>query len=191
MQELLEKLEQWLRLNKPEYLSRLQCGLTLKEIEDLATPLSLRLPEEIVQLYQWRNGSEASGDNFFLIYRFLPLREAIEDTLHLRKDAEAYPLFESNDRKMGFPNYYDWQYHWFSIFYEVKDRIAMVIGDNPSAYAPIIITCGENSWTELWFKSLKGFISAILECYETELYLLEDFCLDDAEEIWAKYRDLV
>jgi cell wall assembly regulator SMI1 len=190
MQELLGKLEQWLRLNRLDYLSRLQHGLNLEEIEDLTNPLSLQLPDEVIQLYQWRNGSELSGDNLFLIYRFLPLKEAVEDILKRRQDTECYPLHLSKGN-VGFPNYYDWQHSWFSIFYEVKTRIAIVIGDNPSTYRPIIAFSGEDTWTELWFKSLKGFISAILECYETELYLLEDFCLDDAEEIWAKYRDLV
>jgi hypothetical protein len=41
------------------------------------------------------------------------------------------------------------------------------------------------------FKSLRGFILTVLECYETGLYLLEDFWFDDPEEIWAKYRDLI
>jgi len=45
--------------------------------------------------------------------------------------------------------------------------------------------------TKLWFNSLKGFISADIKCYETALYPSEGFRFEDAEEIWAKYRDLV
>jgi cell wall assembly regulator SMI1 len=195
MENLLERLELWLRSNRPDYLSRLQHGLALEEISEITAPLGFQLPDEVIKLYQWHNGSQLSGDNFFLVYRFLPLKEAVEDTLLLRSAASEYPLGGAGESyNTGFPNHYDWQDNWFTIFYEVKNRIVTVASNNFTTHASIIINGGEDSWTELWFKSLKGFISAILECYETDLYLLEDsedFCLASDEEIWAKYRDLV
>ena len=199
MENLLERLEQWLRLNRPDYFSRLQPGLTLEEITEISAPLGFKLPDEVIKLYQWHNGTLGFYDEFFIIYRFATLKDAVERTLEMRESTAEYPLgvpdesdeFYSTGWNIGFPNHYDWQDNWFSIFFEVKDTIASMISSSSLTHAPIVKIAGEDLWTTLWFNSLKGFISAVLECYETDLYLLESFCLEDAEEIWAKYRDLV
>jgi hypothetical protein len=185
MQNLLERLEQWLTRNRSDYASKLLPGLSLEEIAEITSQLPFQLPNEVVQLYQWRNGTPEFYDEFFLFFRFLPLQEAVEDTLMMRKCPEAQGSYKSQFQDSGLP---DWQYYWFSVFYETKERIVTVGSNHPSNSSPTIHFYVGGRKT--WFKSLKGFISTILECYETELYLLEDFWIDDAGEICAKYRDL-
>jgi cell wall assembly regulator SMI1 len=191
MQELLERLEIWLQQNKSDYLSQLQDGLSIEEIAETTSPLGFKLSNEVIQLYKWHNGSSDTNDEFFLFYRFLPLKDAVEDTLKRRKDAEEYPLHESTGQTLTYPNHYDWQHHWLSIFYQFKVRIVALGYNHASEYSPIIYYEGEDSWTNLWFMSLKGFISALLECCETDIYLLEDFSPSDTEDVCAKYRDLI
>jgi cell wall assembly regulator SMI1 len=195
MQELLERLELWLQQNKPDFSSQLQPGLSLDEIIEITTPLQFQLPNEVIELYRWHNGNLDLGDDLFLFYRFLPLQEAVEDTLRLREGRGGQGLYEGidqdiEDRDLDLPDHSDWQYYWFSIFYQFKVRIFTVGSKHLLKRASIIYFEGEDSSLTLWFKSLKGFISSVLECYESGLYLLEDFSPSDTEEICAKYRDL-
>lgn len=189
MQDLLERLENWLKKHRPDYASRLQPGLSSEEIAEIAAPLPFQLADEVIDLYHWHNGTlnlhGGFDDEFFQFYRFLPLQEAVEDTLMMRKYPVEQGFYKNGTQDSGIP---DWQYYWFSIFYEVKERIITVGCERSQSSSSII-----HFWVggrKTWFYSLKGFISAVLECYESELYLLEDFCLDDAEEIWSKYREL-
>ena len=54
----LDKVYDWLLEHKPDVALSLQPGLTRQEIDELTKDLPCRLPEEIYQLYQWRNGCE-------------------------------------------------------------------------------------------------------------------------------------
>jgi hypothetical protein len=186
MENLLERLEQWLRSNRQDYLSRLQPGLALEEITEISAPLGFQLPDEVIKLYQWHNGTLGFYDEFFLFFRFLPLSEAVKDTLMMKRYPEEQGLYNAGVQDSNLP---DWQYYWVSLFYETKERIITVGSDHLTYSSPII-----HFWVggrARRFESLKGFISMVIDCYETELYLLEDFWFDDPEEIWAKYRDLV
>ncbi|MFM7600552.1 MAG: hypothetical protein ACKO7R_05025 [Pseudanabaena sp.] len=190
MQDLLERLEMWLTNNRPNYADQLLPGLSLEEILEITNPLPFQQSDQVIELYRWHNGTPDIYEYFFSFYRFLPLQEAVEDTMQNRAYFQEQGAYQHIDRDLYLPGNYDWQYYWFSIFYEVKERVVTLGSDTSSISAPIMNYFGENARTTLWFKSLKGFISAILECYETDLYRLEEFGIDDAEEVWAKYHDL-
>jgi cell wall assembly regulator SMI1 len=42
MQDLLQRLEQWLQEHRPDYASHLQPGLSLEEIAEITEPLPFR-----------------------------------------------------------------------------------------------------------------------------------------------------
>ena len=57
MQDLLERLENWLKKHRPDYASRLQPGLSSEEIAEIAAPLPFQLADEVIDLYHWHNGT--------------------------------------------------------------------------------------------------------------------------------------
>ena len=56
--EALESFYNLLCLEHPEIASCLQPGLTREEIDDKVKNLQFSLPEEVYDLYQWRNGMQ-------------------------------------------------------------------------------------------------------------------------------------
>lgn len=52
LEQILIQLEQ----KDPEIAASLQPGLTREEIDEIAMNLPFKLPEEVYELYQWRNG---------------------------------------------------------------------------------------------------------------------------------------
>ena len=83
--DALEIILNWLQQNKPSYASSLQPGLVYEEIEQKVKNLPFRLPREVYELYQWRNGVCISkGEKiaqFFhgYTYTFLSLENAIDE----------------------------------------------------------------------------------------------------------------
>jgi hypothetical protein len=64
-----------------------QPGLSRAEITDLARTLPFKLPEEVYQLYTWRNGTKADIDlSLFGDHIFIPLEQAIQES----RDIEQY-----------------------------------------------------------------------------------------------------
>jgi len=66
-------------------------GLTRNQIAELTKGLRFKFPEELVQLYLWRNGSPADSQSaaLFRDQRFLPLAEAVD---HYRQMLTYYPF---------------------------------------------------------------------------------------------------
>ncbi len=75
--ETLNKIEYHLQENYPEIAARLRSGLSYSEIEAKVSFLPFKLPQELYELYQWKNGIlETNGiEGFYKHYRFLSLEE--------------------------------------------------------------------------------------------------------------------
>lgn len=56
--EALESFYNLLCLEYPEIAASLQPGLTRSEIDEKVKNLQFSLPEEVYELYQWRNGMQ-------------------------------------------------------------------------------------------------------------------------------------
>src|SRR5207249_1110216 len=79
MRESLERIRVWLELKAPHLASSLQAGLSLADMHQImgTKAAQYRIPEEVVELYAWRNGQ--SGDvPFFDVLRFQPFEDAVE-----------------------------------------------------------------------------------------------------------------
>ncbi|MEH1934323.1 MAG: hypothetical protein V7L14_11495 [Nostoc sp.] len=94
--DALDRILNWLQQKKPFYASSLQPGLVYEEIEEKVKSLPFRLPREVYELYQWRNGMCCIGKGekiaqFFHGYTFLSLENAIDQynqLMELWDDAE-------------------------------------------------------------------------------------------------------
>jgi hypothetical protein len=105
---------------------RFQSGLSREEIEEKSRELPFPLPEEIYELYQWRNGNPsgnllipgklAACQNYF--WFMLPLESAISTYLLHR---------EVNNLRRGDNGDIVWNRHWFPIFQSLHEKLFHVV----------------------------------------------------------------
>jgi cell wall assembly regulator SMI1 len=105
---------------------RFQPGLSREEIEKKAGELPFPLPEEIYELYQWRNGNP-SGNLFIpgklagclnYFWFMLSLEEAV-NTYFLHRDADS--LRKKEDEGVV------WDQHWFPVFKSLHEGLFHVV----------------------------------------------------------------
>jgi cell wall assembly regulator SMI1 len=82
MQELLNRLESWLRQNAPSCFRCLLPGVTKQDLKAFEDALTFALPDALQLLYLWRNGQSQGSRPLFgdahTRYTFLTLREVQE-----------------------------------------------------------------------------------------------------------------
>lgn len=77
--ELIAKLDQWLRTHRPDYYANLHPGVTEADLAALETQFSLQLPSTFHQLYRWRNGQDlASFESLQLNRMWMSLADIAE-----------------------------------------------------------------------------------------------------------------
>ena len=105
--DALRKLSKQFELKELHTMERMQPGLSRAEIVELTKPLPFALPEEAVELFEWRNGfrgfataKEVVPACFFEIYLPMTLQRAIDTyVMSVESIPESYnsswfPLFE-------------------------------------------------------------------------------------------------
>ena len=74
---LLDRLERWLAVNRPDYLARLQPGVTDAQLDAFEAEFTLKLPLAFRELYRWRNGQEGGCyESIHYNRMFTPLEES-------------------------------------------------------------------------------------------------------------------
>lgn len=58
----LERILEWLEKYRPYDVSFLQPGLSKAEIEVITKDLPFKLPQEVCELYQWKNGTTKGNE---------------------------------------------------------------------------------------------------------------------------------
>lgn len=193
--QVLERIFCWFQANKPNITESLQPGLTREQIDAQVQALPFRLPEEVYQLYQWRNGSLITAPvEFMPQYRLLSLEDAIAErkfSYDIYLEVRGDEVRDSDDNGC-----------WLPLFAE-DGNYYVVKGDaNPQANAPILhrseIACDREDLA-LIFNNLTDMMQAIAECFETGVYYFDNFGsnrtwhdLDDPREaqIWLKYQSI-
>jgi cell wall assembly regulator SMI1 len=61
MNDLIQRLDKWLRANRPEYYDYLLPGLSDEEIMILEKALKVELPEDFKLFYKWKNGQKGQS----------------------------------------------------------------------------------------------------------------------------------
>ena len=59
----LNRIETWINRHFPDETQYFQKGLSKEEIDDIAQIFPYSLPQEVYELYQWKNGT-ARGDKW-------------------------------------------------------------------------------------------------------------------------------
>lgn len=100
MTDLIERLDTWLRENRPDYYAKLNPGISDEELNTLEAKLGVALPEEFNSLHRWRDGQ--SSRNFKSFYYNYTLMDAddIAETVKVNNE-----LLEAGDFKL--PDWWD------------------------------------------------------------------------------------
>lgn len=98
----LLKIENWLKQNSPEVYALLQPGLNSIAIGNKFNNFCRKLPREVTELYQWRNG--CSQYRFFG-FEFPPLEESLDtyEVYALEEEClgvEFFPIFQINKKTL-------------------------------------------------------------------------------------------
>jgi hypothetical protein len=150
-------------------------GLTRQQIDNLIKDLPFKLSEELYDLYRWRNGEIDGGyrniesvrflfpDNIFdgSCIPFWRLEQSIANYYDLR---DTYRSIDDVDI-----TYRGWGEKWFPIASMENKRILYIVGDLELSPVYLVDNCSLYSPIRV-YKSLSSIISAIAECWESELY---------------------
>jgi SMI1 / KNR4 family (SUKH-1) len=187
----LDRMLNWLRQYKLSDISLLQPGLSNVEIDKLIENVPLQLPQDIRELYQWKNGTKIVGDhaNFSCIFEtwaFYPLDIVIDAYKHTLK------LYENTYTPMfGFDSV-----DALNIFFSVEPtNMGYIIFNDKVPEASVIIfqyCTGGDCYPIIKYASLTDMMLTIAEYYENAYYISNNgaLTLDDKQAlgIWRKYN---
>lgn len=176
----LERILKWLKKNQND--TELQSGLLIREIDEKVAELPLKLPKEVYELYQWRNGT-ANDVEFFPGYWFLSLELAVDiycRNMNIEKKLQE-PYENNNDLEL-LTHIETWNQYWFPIF-ELSGQFYFVnCSDISKDTGTVWNFFPEFGYPELSYETLTAMMFTIAECYETGAYYLDDEdCLEKDE----------
>lgn len=184
--EALNRILNWLQQNHPSDVELLEPGLSKAEMEEIIEDLPLQLPQDIQELYQWKNGSKIIGEyeNFccaFESWSFYSLEIVINAFFHNR---EFMPILERDN------------YSRLNIFFspELTDTGYATVDETKQQTSPIIFMhCKAGANTPIIkYASLTKMMQTVAECYEQAYYVNVDGYLiaDEVKrlEFWRKHN---
>jgi cell wall assembly regulator SMI1 len=107
MKELLRKLDDLIKKTRPDYYGKLNTPLSESEINGLETKFNLSLPQDLKELYLWKNGqNSACYESFINNSEFMELEDSLETAVELTSMIGSD--FETNNW---------WNENWLPIFH--------------------------------------------------------------------------
>ena len=191
---------QWLEKNRPGYAASFLPGLSDEELREKLANVELELPQEIYELYRWRNGTQNGEDPKSVIFpcmQYMPLDEAIEyyddfieNTIDIFDEQDFQDIFELLDAKQV--NQYGNKKYLFPFYRCNCDFLAVLLSGEQQRHSPIIDISGELD-LKMIFRSLTSMMQTLTEYFKTGVYYLgEDNFLDWDEEkmepVFQKYN---
>lgn len=157
----LERIFNWLKQNAPSYAEGFLPGLSYEEIEEKVSNLPFKLPEEVYNLYRWRNGTNSPA-MIFVYHYFWHLDMALE----ISSDCVNDPLSQEFRQERGNPLYL------FPIF-EYEGEYFAILGQTEQVEtAPVYHIDADAGEVSLAFNNLTAMMQTIAESYETGGYQL-------------------
>jgi cell wall assembly regulator SMI1 len=153
-------------------------GLSQQEIDSLTKDLPFQLPDEILELYQWRNGvseiyHRLSNLDFDLFFFPEQLQSGVPiEFLSLQQSLELHKIQCQESQLISDPSFdfEYWNIHWLPIgAFEYKKIFYVDCQKSPS---PICQWSDSSTGLERVYNNLTSFISVIKECCETEIYTI-------------------
>lgn len=184
--ETLEKIMNWLKEHQPEYAASFLPGLKSNEIQSVEEKLGFKLPEEIYELYQWRNGTEEDAKALcFPTMQVLPLTAALNysqgwKNIILEEEfiTEESVWYERNPLFIFLQNNCD--YCAIPLINRRKEKLPVVI-------------LGEGELPDIFYSSLHDMMLTLAEYYyggayylNKDGYICEDEC--KAAQVLRKYN---
>jgi HEAT repeat protein len=185
--EALNRIFNWLQQYNPNAASALEPGLTYDEIQEMVKYLPFKLPEEVYELYQWRNGSNLDGLTFiFDAMELLPLEKTVNFYKRTTQtETYFFPLFFSEGDLKYCEIVLKEKFNQYPTIFSDFNQYSMVFSD---AKEPGLVKAG--------YTSLASMMLTITECYENGAYdlvyddELNDFIVNNVQkkEIFCKYN---
>jgi hypothetical protein len=182
----LERIMNWLKEHQPEYAASFLPRLKSDEIQAVEKELGFKLPAEIYELYQWRNGTEEDAKALcFPTMHFLPLTAAFtynpgwdEELLEEEVLVEESASYKRNPL--------------FIFIQDNCDYCAIPLLDSQKEKLPVFLF-GEAEIPDIFYTSLTDMMLTLAECYETGVYYLNEdgyICEDEckAASVLRKYN---
>ncbi|QUY41458.1 SMI1/KNR4 family protein [Acaryochloris marina] len=171
----LEKILDVWKQDRADFIELLQPGLNIQDIQQYVSNLPFQLPQEVYQLYHWRNGVQILefhdiSLDFIPGFWFLPLAETLKTYKHLKE-------FKKNCTFLK-----DKAYHrpWFPILSSDLGYF-LVLGDRNTFISSPVFFLSWNSGDltfETRYPSLTSMMTVIAECYESGAYYFETKVMD-------------
>lgn len=175
--DALNRIMTWLQQNSPTSASGFLPGLSPEAIEKKLGELPFRLPQELYELYQWRNGDDRCSSVF--VYHWLL---SLDTAIQYSQDINDSFWLEVRE-KDGDPLYL------FPMFDFDGEYFAVPGSDSPTDTASIFHIGCDDGGVSLAFTSLTNMMLAIAECYETGVYsVTPDGRLEVSDE--AKFGEI-
>lgn len=162
LQDALNKILEWLAEHDRPVVALLQDGIDAQEVKAASEGLPLRLPQELVALYGWRNGTRsAEGD--------------ILDDLHFMPGYYLLSLEESLTHYRAFKDDERWKPNWFPILANGGgDFYAVGCTTGAEERAPVIGFLLDEPEQPIEYASVTSMMLTIAQCYEAGAYFLSE-----------------
>jgi cell wall assembly regulator SMI1 len=175
LMEELQYIWDWLEeINPDPSLYNFRCyqpGLSREQISNLTKDLPFTLPEEIYQLYQWKNGVSDEYDYLYDIFLF---RDQVYNSVSigfysLQSAVQVYKKLSQLSQSWKGTEFEFWNDNWFPIAgFESAMYLYLDCSVSPST---VIQWAGENLPNNVRiYKNLTAMISVIAECCEMDVY---------------------
>lgn len=165
----LNRILRWLESHSPASAAGFQAGLSSEIIAAKLKPFPFEIPQEIYELYQWRNGDQSYSSVFGYLW-FLDIDSACEAASSEVLNDEV--LLEVREQA-GEPQFL------FPLFAFDGEYFA-VQGCQESQPESLIFHVSDCYEINPAFVNLTAMMLAIAECYETGIYVVRE---DDLIEV--------
>ncbi|MBD2450776.1 SMI1/KNR4 family protein [Nostoc sp. FACHB-152] len=182
----IERIMNWLQQYQPEFAASFLPGLTREQIQEQTKDLPGLIPEEIYELYQYRNGTlEEMKSTVYPVFHFLPLDEAVQ----------IFPAFFD-------PHETDYSYLYenkclFPFLRDNCSHCAVLLDEHKQLSSPVVDIADDGD-ISLMYQSLTSMMLTIADYLETGVCYLDDegFLVTDEKdkqdekmiEIFLKYN---
>ena len=163
MKENFQIIEHYLKkLNRPT-ANRLNPGIDSSKYEEKFKELGITVPDELLELYRWRNGTtirlgeQIEDFHFFPGFYFVPLEEALQKLENFRSDER-------------------WRSFWLPVFAnDGGDFYVVECIDKPieKSFQVVCFLLGEEVH-DVEYSSIQSMIGTIARCYVEGAYYVDE-----------------
>lgn len=179
--EALERIMSWLERYDPDFVESFSSGLSRTEIDDTLHEFELIIPEELYELYKWRNGRTQTPykiiEPSLSIYTLLPLHDAIRFARRINTLDKSF-FYSGDDFLLPF------------LGYEQPELCLLELSNSAVKQSSVLILF-EGAKAQLLAPNITQLFSFFAEAYEEGAYYLtvdedgDKYVTEDEEKVEA------